>query len=1034
MAACSRLLSLGIRVLAQRVPWQGHSWLQETAQLVRVRRHGACRFLAQLTPRNSEYMGLRLGNFISFDKGRIQLTPDIKFKLDEKTAHSSLELFKKDTGVLYYMLGVDPTKVPANPERFREWAVVFGDTAITTGRHYWEVSVCKSQEFRIGVADSDMSREDCVGTNNSSWVFGYTHRKCLRMALWKKVQCLPTETLNQLYPTSFPIEVRHYMATWLEDQPWDDMDVNDLAFESRAKMLLCQITSYLLQLAEKNSDVVLKMRLQHIVKSMVSLLQKIFEGQPLKLVKIVQEILKQERTLISHMQAIGAPVQVQMQTQVHPHPRPGMSSPEHNPAFLPGPSASPQPPQLSASAVCKKTSTDDRDKQRAIEMLVHKMADIQACRKNLHHLQENVTWEKQNFESMQGQLLQNQKNGLLDQNLSETCNHLQNQIQRDELQSKVFYEKRVQMIQELTQNLAQTQHQVIQRIQVWKRQQHLSAIGEPFDDNLSILQSCCEQLLMVNLQLNQEIIIAGRESREEPFREMQEKLAALLKSLIQSSLIVDKQPPQVIKTQSKFSTTVRFLLGERMNSAKPAVIKAQIITEAQARNLGQPGSVLSENVGELINNSAILDHNAATKTTCCTFRNMSIKKIKRTDRKGSESVTEEKFALLFSSEINIMGCETTYSIQVISLPIVIIVHGSQDNNALATIIWDCAFSEPVRVFCRNVILDSCIVGHGFWQSACSALDLCPAYMRCFKSTHSTTLSSSRNKVGEPSSWSTPVMVRTQLIFGFIGKQYLHLLLQQSQDGTFLLRFSDSEIGGITIAYVSTTDIGNRQILNIQPFTKKDLEIRSLGDRIHDIEFIHFVYPNRRKDEAFNKYYTVPPPSSKYGYLPTSIQTKVEGEMSSVRMNGSSTPVISNVPSDIDPMIINYTEQPSTRINDVSTPVVTSTMPSEVDPMTFNFSYPGRREANETYSQSSVEMLTESVQQGRKQQCSDSGFLMDPLQYKNSHIYRFARMDGDLMPPSNWEIGEMLADSTPMDTDFLSQKRCHCAQSSQCSHI
>lgn len=33
----------------------------------------------------------------------------------------------------------------------------------------------------------------------------------------------------------------------------------------------------------------------------------------------------------------------------------------------------------------------------------------------------------------------------------------------------------------------------------------------------------------------------------------------------------------------------------------------------------------------------------------------------------------------------------------ISLPVVVIVHGSQDNNALATIIWDCAFSEAVSV-------------------------------------------------------------------------------------------------------------------------------------------------------------------------------------------------------------------------------------------------------------------------------------------------------------------------------------------------
>lgn len=33
----------------------------------------------------------------------------------------------------------------------------------------------------------------------------------------------------------------------------------------------------------------------------------------------------------------------------------------------------------------------------------------------------------------------------------------------------------------------------------------------------------------------------------------------------------------------------------------------------------------------------------------------------------------------------------------ISLPLVVIVHGSQDNNALATIIWDCAFCEPVSL-------------------------------------------------------------------------------------------------------------------------------------------------------------------------------------------------------------------------------------------------------------------------------------------------------------------------------------------------
>ncbi|XP_073325927.1 SPRY domain-containing protein 4 [Pagrus major] len=106
---------------------------------------------------------------------------NLQFRLDERTAHSSLDLYKKDTGVIYRMLGLDPSHVQDNPERFRDWAVVFGDQKISSGRHYWEVTVKKSGEFRLGVADAQMSREDCVGTNSSSWVFGYAQRKWFAM-------------------------------------------------------------------------------------------------------------------------------------------------------------------------------------------------------------------------------------------------------------------------------------------------------------------------------------------------------------------------------------------------------------------------------------------------------------------------------------------------------------------------------------------------------------------------------------------------------------------------------------------------------------------------------------------------------------------------------------------------------------------------------------------------------------------------------------------------------------------------------------
>lgn len=159
----------------------------------------------------------------------------------------------------------------------------------------------------------------------------------------------------------------------------------------------------------------------------------------------------------------------------------------------------------------------------------------------------------------------------------------------------------------------------------------------------------CEQLLGVNGKLRQELMLIG-----EPIPELQERLGQLLQVLIQryhshivvysdfyfffyywsvkeskplklinsfskcninqlfsssflqqkarfltglvvccSSLVVEKQPPQVIKTQSKFSTTVRYLLGEKVAPGKPVVLKAQIINELQARNLGSvPGWVI----------------------------------------------------------------------------------------------------------------------------------------------------------------------------------------------------------------------------------------------------------------------------------------------------------------------------------------------------------------------------------------------------------------------------------------------------------
>lgn len=97
--------------------------------------------------------------------------------------------------------------------------------------------------------------------------------------------------------------------------------------------------------------------------------------------------------------------------------------------------------------------------------------------------------------------------------------------------------------------------------------------------------------------------------------------------------------------------------------------------------------------GEILNNRQTMEYHQATGQLSVSFRNMSLKKIKRAEKKGTESVMDEKFALLFWSEFSIGNGEFSYQVCAPSLPVVVIVHGNQEPHAWATILWDNAFAE-----------------------------------------------------------------------------------------------------------------------------------------------------------------------------------------------------------------------------------------------------------------------------------------------------------------------------------------------------
>uniref|UniRef100_A0A1A7XKQ9 Signal transducer and activator of transcription n=1 Tax=Iconisemion striatum TaxID=60296 RepID=A0A1A7XKQ9_9TELE len=668
------------------------------------------------------------------------------------------------------------------------------------------------------------------------------------MARWVQIEhllrLLASDQRQDLYSMyNFPIEARYYLREWIQIQRWEEFAPEKKELEGQARILLNQAIKGLEEVASHINSEMDKIKLKQIRSAMANY-------QPLQFAVTVKKILMQEKVLMEELLKSNNQ-QHQMFLQI-----------DHN--------------------------SED------VGRLKERVKELQVIRKKMHHMQEELNWEKQNYESTGFN-----PNGV---EHSQEVKKLIINIKKLEHGILEGAQNAFRLLSDCMDSLEHSQAQFISRVKTWMWDQHKAAIGHPFDDNLNPLQTWCEHLLGLNWDLSQELMLMN-----ERLPELQERLANLLQVLVKSSFVVEKQPPQVIKTQSKFSTTVRCLLGDKLAPGKPTMVKAQIVNEQQARNVG---GVSTENVGEVINNAAILEHNTTTKCSCATFRNMSIKKIKRADRKGSESVTEEKFALLFSTEISITGCDTSFKIQRISQPVVIIVHGSQDNNALATIIWDCAFAEQGRrpfvvpesvpwkmmfntlnlKFTSEVqtefqmtyynkhclaekifdtqstveIFDNMMVSWAqfnkemlpgrpftFWQWFEGAIELTKKHLKLY--------------------WSE------ELIFGFIGKQHLHNILKDSPGGTFLLRFSDSEIGGISIAYVVVLENGARQIQNIQPFTKRDLDIRSLGDRLRDIHEILYLYPAKNKFEAFRKFFSDAPPPAVSGYIPVTLTTKVGTE-------------------------------------------------------------------------------------------------------------------------------------------------------------
>uniref|UniRef100_A0A4W4EBE4 Signal transducer and activator of transcription n=1 Tax=Electrophorus electricus TaxID=8005 RepID=A0A4W4EBE4_ELEEL len=102
------------------------------------------------------------------------------------------------------------------------------------------------------------------------------------------------------------------------------------------------------------------------------------------------------------------------------------------------------------------------------------------------------------------------------------------------------------------------------------------------------------------------------------------------------------------------------------------------------------------------------------------------------------------------------------------------------------------------------------------------------------------------------------------IMGFISKERERAILSPKPPGTFLLRFSESsKEGGITFTWVEKDINGKTQIQSVEPYTKQQLNSMSfaeiiMGYKIMDatnilVSPLVYLFPDIPKEDAFGKY-------------------------------------------------------------------------------------------------------------------------------------------------------------------------------------
>ncbi|NXS77923.1 STAT1 protein, partial [Erpornis zantholeuca] len=685
------------------------------------------------------------------------------------------------------------------------------------------------------------------------------------MTQWYQLQQLDSkflEQVHQLYDDSFPMEIRQYLAQWLENQDWEHA-ANNVSF---ATLLFHELLS---QLDDQFSRFLIENNflLQHNIRKSKRNLQDNFQEDPIQMAMIICNCLKEERKVLNSAQASNEVTVLKWSVQ--------------------------------------NTVIGMLDKQKELD------AKVKAVKSSVTDVEQDIKTleDTQDEYDFKCKTLQNREH--------ESSNMSQEEYKKEKLNLQHMFLsldlKRKEVVNKIVQLLHSTEHTqtalINDELVEWKHRQQTACIGGPPNACLDQLQNwfttIAESLQQVRQQLKKLEELEQKFTYDpDPITKnkqfLQDLTNTLFKQLIQSSFVVERQPcmpthpqrPLVLKTGVQFTVKLRLLVKlQELNYN----LKVKVLFDKYVAFIS---SLLKFNI--LGTNTKVMNMEESTNgSLAAEFRHLQLKEQKNAGSRTNEGpliVTEELHSLSFETQLCQPGL--VIDLETTSLPIVVISNVSQLPSGWASILWfnmlstdpknlsfflnpPCAkwsklsevlswqFSSvtkrglnadqlsmlgekllgptnggsqdgliPWTRFCKENINDK---NFPFWLWIEGILELIKKHLLCL--------------------WNDGCIV------GFISKERERALLKDQSPGTFLLRFSESSReGAITFTWVEGSQ-NELQFHSVEPYTKKELSAVTFPDIIRNYKVmaaenipenpLRFLYPNIPKDNAFGKYYSRP---------------------------------------------------------------------------------------------------------------------------------------------------------------------------------